>query len=107
MNKRERLAAAALAARWEWGSSGGSSSEAAAYGSCARELIKTLGIDDDTTNFARAWEIAKHGGFTDDDDAFDALTDMIEASGYDAVVDLIEDVDFDGLRAALVAKEQP
>lgn len=100
MNKREREDVAAMVAEWEWIPSG-SASEAAARYSCAKEVIDVLKLQDADVLFARQWEILRRMGSIGDDDISDALDDMVERDGYDAVVSLIESSGFEGLRAAL------
>lgn len=102
MNKRERMAAASMVAEWEW-STNGSASEAAAMSNCAREVIRVLDLPDEDVQFARTYRIFQNMADTENDELFDALDDMIEQCGYEAVVDEVEANGFVGLHQRLTA----
>ena len=104
MNKKERRAIADLIAYWEWTQGGGTSvSEAMGIAGCAAALRETVQISDDDLLFARTWQIIVHMDAIDDVDICDALDDLVEAKGYNAVVDIIEEKGFGGLREVLDA----
>lgn len=103
MNKRDKRALAALAAKWEWPAKVGCSvSEAMAMSACRSDILACFKLDAEELNFARAWEIATRAGIEDDDRLFDELCGRIE-SDYTTLVDLVEEIGFSGLRKALEA----
>lgn len=105
MNKRDRENMAALIASWEW-SQARTTSEAAAYGQCARTLIDIFEIAPEDLSFHRAWKLYKLTKAEDDDAYFDSLSDAIDAS-YSAVIDMVEAEGLSGFRAAFKKRCMP
>lgn len=80
MNKKERDRLCGIIAGWEWGTSGGTSSEAAAYASVCRTLKDDFNLTDEDLLSHRAYELWRTLGYADagDDAAYDAIYDLVE-----------------------------
>lgn len=92
MRAKEKDALCELIAQWDWLSSGGdSSSGAAARSACAQELIRAFALTEADLSFHRCFAIANLYRPPDDDEFFDALCDLYERIGYEALVDIIEE----------------
>ena len=100
MNRKEREAAAFLAARWEW-SQGGSASEATAFGACARDLCETLGLTEADMSFPRTYTVWHDLLRSDDDSFLDELGDYYDQNGSSAFIDLIGNLDEQAIRRTL------